>query len=65
MVCIEMVLKLFLFGLMFKYKGVGENLRKKVNICGITFLLDSQPDPNNLFVNALNPKLMGINNFEQ
>lgn len=45
---------------MIKYRDVGDNIRKKVNIVGLVFLLDGKPDPNNLFVRAISP---GVNPF--
>ena len=64
LVCVEMVLKLVLIGLIFKYKSIGENIRKKVNILGMVFFLDGQPDANNLIVKAMNPKMVAVNPFE-
>lgn len=63
LVCVEMVMKIVLIGLMFKYRNIGENIRKKVNIGGMVFLLDGQPDQNNLIVQALSPKMMAVNPF--
>jgi hypothetical protein len=59
-----MVLKLVLIGLIFKYRSIGENIRKKVNILGMVFFLDGQPDANNLIVKAMNPKMVAVNPFE-
>ena len=56
-------MKIVLIGLMFKYRNIGENIRKKVNIGGMVFLLDGQPDQNNLIVQALSPKMMAVNPF--
>lgn len=64
LVCVEMVLKLVLIGLIFKYRSIGENIRKKVNILGMVFFLDGQPDTNNLIVKAMNPKMVAVNPFE-
>lgn len=64
LVCVEMVLKLVLIGLIFKYRNIGENIRKKVNILGMVFFLDGQPDTNNLIVKAMNPKMVAVNPFE-
>lgn len=64
LVCVEMVLKLVLIGLIFKYRNIGENIRKKVNILGMVFFLDGQPDTNNLIVKAINPKMVAVNPFE-
>lgn len=64
LVCVEMVLKLVLIGLIFKYRSIGENIRKKVNILGMVFFLDGQPDANNLIVKAMNPKMVAVNPFE-
>lgn len=65
MVCVEMVLKIVLLGLMFKYRDIGENIKKKVNIFGQVFLLDGRPDHNNLIVQTFTPKLVAVNPFEQ
>lgn len=64
LVCVEMVLKLVLIGLIFKYRNISENIRKKVNILGMVFFLDGQPDTNNLIVKAMNPKMVAVNPFE-
>lgn len=63
MVCIEILLKLVLFGLLFKYRNVGEHVKKKVNMCGLTFLLDGKPDEHNLIVQALGGKPAAVNPF--
>lgn len=43
---------MILLALLFKYRAVGETLRKKIDIFGlITFLLDGSPDSHNLISN--------------
>lgn len=37
-----------LLALLFKYRAVGETLRKKIDFFGLTFLLDGSPDSHNL-----------------
>ena len=45
MVCFEIIIKIVIIGLMFKYKNIVEHIRKKVNIFGLLFYLDGNPDP--------------------
>lgn len=63
MVCFEMIIKIIQLALLFKYRNAVETLRKKVNICGLTFLLDSQPDHSNLIAKLFNEKPNPSNNF--
>lgn len=53
MVCTGMLAKGVLIGLLFKYRAVGEHVKKKVNLAGMTFILDGQVDAHNLILRAL------------
>ena len=58
-----MIIKIVQLALLLKYRDVLETLRKKVNICGLTFLLDSQPDSHNLIAKIFTEKAQPSSSF--
>lgn len=48
-----MGLKLVLIGLLFKYRSIGDNIKKKISFGDLVIHLDGKADPNNLIVRAL------------
>ena len=48
MVCVELLLKLIIAGLLLKYRTIGDHVKKKASLCGQTYLLEGRRNPNNL-----------------
>ena len=53
MVVVEMILKLVIGGLLLKYKTVGEHVKKKLTMCGRTYILEGKRNPKNLITAIL------------
>lgn len=51
-VAAEILLKLALLGLLFKYRQIGDGVKKQISFGDLVLHLDAKPDPNNLVASA-------------
>lgn len=63
MTCVSILGRLVVIGLLFKYRTVNENVQKKVDLCGATFLMDARADPHNLLLSVMKPQNEKLNPF--
>ena len=54
MMIVEILMKIILVGLLFKYRDIGDHIRKKVSMCGLTYYLHGRKNQNN-FLTAILP----------
>lgn len=53
--CVAILIRLILIGLLFKYKSVDENVKKKLSVLGVQLVMDARADPHNLVLKSLKP----------